>query len=453
MPRKGWAQDAGKPENGFRAGDRWSVVGDSITHTGTYHAWVHLFYLTRFPGQDLEVLNGGIAGDTAAGGLRRFGWDIGPQRGTVATVDFGMNDVGRGLYAPATPTAEQLAARKTAIATLLENQRKLVAKLQDAGLRVILLSPSIFDDEAELPSPKLSGVNAALGEAAEGLRQLAQETRSGFIDLHGPMLALNRELQKKNPAFTLTGPDRIHPGVEGHFVMAYFFLKAQGAPVEVSVSRLTLDSATLRATQVANGKLENLRRLDAGRAGIAFEWTEAALPFPLDAAFARAAEWVPFTRELNQETLQVTQLPPGNYQLRIDGAVIREVTAAELATGLNLAVETATPQYRQAQEVLALVKRYSHQAAETLRNVALVEHQTTPPERLPARREVVQPYVDAKFTSFKTNVPSANLLRIYHLYATEKPREADSRAAIAELQAQARRAAQPKTHAYEIVAR
>ena len=59
----------------FQSGDRWCVLGDSITHGGFYHRYVELFYLTRFPSLQLDVTNCGIAGDTAAGGEKRLAWD------------------------------------------------------------------------------------------------------------------------------------------------------------------------------------------------------------------------------------------------------------------------------------------------------------------------------------------------------------------------------------------
>ena len=42
------------------------------------------------------------------------------------------------------------------------------------------------------------------------------------------MVALNQQYQQKDPTFTLCGSDRIHPDNDGHMVMAYLFLKAQG---------------------------------------------------------------------------------------------------------------------------------------------------------------------------------------------------------------------------------
>ena len=47
----------------FTNGDRVAFIGDSITHDGTYHAFIYDFYLTRFPGRRVAFLNCGISGD------------------------------------------------------------------------------------------------------------------------------------------------------------------------------------------------------------------------------------------------------------------------------------------------------------------------------------------------------------------------------------------------------
>ena len=51
----------------FQTGDRWCVLGDSITHAGSYHQQIELFHLTRHPAQPLEVINCGVGGDSAPG--------------------------------------------------------------------------------------------------------------------------------------------------------------------------------------------------------------------------------------------------------------------------------------------------------------------------------------------------------------------------------------------------
>jgi lysophospholipase L1-like esterase len=87
------------PSAAFVSGDRWAVLGDSTTHTGSYHREVELFYLTRHPSAPLDVVNGGLASDTAASALDRLDWDCLAARPTVVSVMFGMNDVGHQLYA------------------------------------------------------------------------------------------------------------------------------------------------------------------------------------------------------------------------------------------------------------------------------------------------------------------------------------------------------------------
>src|SRR5471032_2221084 len=70
----------------FRIHDRWDVIGDSITHSGTYHEWIELYYITRLPGAAIDVFNCGISGDRAAGGLQRLNWDILSHQPTVASI-------------------------------------------------------------------------------------------------------------------------------------------------------------------------------------------------------------------------------------------------------------------------------------------------------------------------------------------------------------------------------
>lgn len=394
------------------------------------------------------MTNVGIAGDTAAGGVKRMKWDVQPTRPTVATLMFGMNDVGRGLYSATNANLpETEGKRRSALETYRRTIRTLVGTLHQSGSRVVLLTPSPFDQTAELATPKLTGVNDALAECAAFLHELARETGAAVVDLHTPMTRLNGELQKAAPSFTLTGADRIHPAASGHFVMAYLLLRAQHAPAEVA--RLAIDAQKAVVVVSANGSAEAVRRL--GATGIAFTWAARALPFPIDPDVASALAWVPFMTELNQELLQVTGLVAGNYELRIDGVRMRAYSADELARGVNLAELPETPQYRQALEVLRLVKEHRLHGQETTRNIALVEHQCAPPEGQPYTWESIRQHYDQRMAELRpVQPPTSNLLRIYNLYPTIKPNEAEHRATAERLAGEARRAAQPQPHKFEL---
>lgn len=441
------AATASEPYAGFRSGDRWAVVGDSITHSGSYHAWVWLYHLTRFPDRPLEVINCGIAGDTAVGGVRRFAWDIAPVGASVATVMFGMNDVGRHLYAASATAGEVPAQRRTALETYEKALRALVSSMELKGTRVVLVTPSPFDQTEALPTPKHAGVNDALAECGRIVHRIAGEKGLAVIDLHTPMTRLNEERQKNDPAFTLMSADRIHPTTPGHLVMAYYFLKSQQAPAEVSY--LWLDGASARLVESRNGVLTDLRKLDGG---LAFTWTAKALPFPGDASFCPAMAWVPFENDLNQEVLRVAALPAGDYSLKIDGTEAGRYSGNALAKGVSLAGNSRTPQYQQSLDVLRIVQQQRLHVTETARNIALVEHQCAPVDKHPYTLESVQPYYAPRLAQLlESQPPTSNLLRIYKLYPEVKPRDLEDRARARELAEAARRAAQPKPRRYELV--
>ena len=338
----------------FKSGDRWCAVGDSITHGGGYHANVYLFYATRFPDQRLEVFNCGIGGDSAGGALKRLPDDILVHKPTVASIMLGMNDVGRHLYNKGTGGAQIEEQRKRLVESYTVNMHKLAEGLKSAGVRLIFLTPSIFDQTAVWPAkedlgfvgPDVVGVNTGLGEMAKRVRDMAREFNAGLVDFYEPMSRINAEQQKLDPAFTLVGKDRVHPGPVGHLVMAYLFLKAQGAPKYVS--RVAVDVATGKVTETINGKLENLK---ADSLAASFTFAANALPFPIDAAARPALKLVKLMEEMNQEQLQIAGLKPGTYELLIDGTAIKTCTAEELAGGINLAEIATTPQYQQAVRV------------------------------------------------------------------------------------------------------
>jgi lysophospholipase L1-like esterase len=430
----------------FHNHDRWCVIGDSITHSGTYHEWIELYYLTRLPGAVIDVFNCGISGDRAAGGLQRLKWDVLPHQPTIASVMFGMNDVERALYTDTPATPDLVEKRRAAIARYEQNQRALVAALQQAGARVVLITPSIFDETADEAAPHQVGVNGALGECADFVRQLAAETGCALVDFYRPMQRLTEARQSQDPKFTMVGPDRIHPGPAGHLAMAYLFLKAQQAAADVS--RLSLEARTARATEAVRGTAENIR---AQGGGLAFTWSERALPFPIDPECAPALEWIPFNHDLNQEVLQVAGLKPGRYALRIDGVDIQTYSSDELASGINLAVATRTPQYQQALEVLGLMKTRTKLVSSTLRSLAHVEHQSAPDLPHPVTLAQMQPYLERRLERFKANPGAPSTEQGVRNYPVIKAREAESLTESNRLIEQARRVATPRPHEFALI--
>lgn len=352
----------------FRDGETVCFLGDSITHVGAFHRFVYDYYLTRFPERAVRFVNAGIAGDSAGGAMGRLAEDVIDKRPTAVAVMFGMNDVNRGAYVAA-PNPQQKAAQQGALDTYRKNMEILAGRLRhEAGEpRLLFVTPSPFDETGvnDLNNNQ-PGCNDGLGRCARIVRTLAAEHHAAVVDLHGPMTAFNAERQASDPTFTIVGPDRVHPGMPGHLMMAWLFLKAQAVPV--LVSRIAIDAAAGRVTESANATVSQLTQRDGA-------WTftalEKALPFPIDDAAKAALEWLPIEEDLNRETLSVTGLSDGQYELVIDGTPVARHSAAAWAQGVNLACNAATPQHRQAQAVAGL-NQARHATEGVLRNYAAV---------------------------------------------------------------------------------
>lgn len=352
----------------FKDGDRVCFVGDSITHGGGYHAFVFLFYTTRFPDRHIAVFNCGISGDSAGGAVRRFEWDIAAHEPTVSTIMLGMNDVGRGMYGNQTPDAALQQRRQAAIDSHVANLRQLAEALRRQGSRLVFITPSIYDQTSTMATENLFGVNDALGLCAVQARALAAELGGSVVDFHGEMTRLNAELQKTDPAATLVGRDRVHPGALGHLLMAYVFLKAQG--VSPYVSKTAIDAGAGRLLNAQNATVTDLT---ASAERVSFVSLEQALPFPIPAGAEGALTLVPFLQDIDQQVLAVSNLAPGTYELRIDDAVVGEYPAADLASGVNLATNAKTPQYQQAKTVAAANDKRHGLISGKLRSFALTE--------------------------------------------------------------------------------
>lgn len=437
------AQEAGPPALApFEDGTRYAALGDSITRNGLYHSYVHLFHATRFPDRTIEVINSGVSGDTTPGALTRLSWDLLPAKPEIVSIMFGMNDVGSTLYTPDEKSPDIEDRRKRQIDLFERNLREVVKTLKDEGIDPLLLTPSIYDDTAAMDCPNNPGRNSGLGEAAARLRGIAADFHLPLVDFHSPMLEINLRNQKEDPSFTLTSKDRVHPDAPGHFVMAYQFLKAQEVPGDVA--KVSVNAADGTVTAAVNCTVEDVL---AGPDGVTFRYLANALPFPVDEAARPALAWVPFTEEMNRETLAVAGLASGSYRLEIDGKPIRTVTAEELANGVNLAEETSTPQYQQALHVLELFKK-RWGFVNKLRDIAFVEHGTCREMPRPLTLEQVQPKLEAWIASAKGKPYEGFFRACGTAYLTDKPQEQELASQIKQLLPEIQAAAKPVSHSF-----
>ncbi len=336
---------------GFENDDRVVFFGDSITHGGTYHLYLRDYYYTRYPEKSFEFINRGLSGDSADGALKRLNADVFAARPSRVLIHFGMNDIGRNNYGirPITPGLEK--ARSAAIVKYDANLETLIRLLTQKEIKVTILSPTPYDETMVQDGENLVGCAGALAKCAEIGRRLGESYRCDAIDLLTPMLQLNREVQRRNPADTIISADRVHPREVGHPIIAGLILEAQQQPAEVAA--VTLDAGSGKVTATRNCEVKDL----AVKSGeITFVYLPAALPFPLFPEQARVDQLYGFSAKFNREPLTVTGLEAGQYRLLMNGVPVGEFTAADFAAGVNLAVLPSSPLQQQSQQIRKLVR-------------------------------------------------------------------------------------------------
>ena len=341
----------------FQKGDRVTFVGNSITDGGHYHSYIWLYYMTHFPKMRLWMANCGVGGDTAKEILARFDDDVLTKEPTVLTFTFGMNDTGYYEY-NGTDSAD-FARRK------LEEAKQQFALCEEKlkslkGVRTVMIGTSPYDQTSTFNNDIFAHKNDNMQRVVALQKEAAERNRWEFLDLNAPMVKLNMKMQETDPNFTLIGSDRIHPDNDGHMVMAYLFLEAQGMKGK-KVADMQLDATKGKVTRAENCRISKVKQTSDG---LQFDCLAESLPFPLDTiarswgfnnGAAKVTKSIPsFIDDLSDEHLTVTGLQAGQYELSIDGTIIDTLSNAALSDGINLSQYRHAPQYQQALAVMAL---------------------------------------------------------------------------------------------------
>jgi lysophospholipase L1-like esterase len=207
-------------------GKRVVVLGDSITQNGGYVSLIS-YYLDRlYPQKNFDIYSLGLSSETVSGLsepghikhgfarpclFERFDRLLEKVKPEVVIACYGMNC---GIYQPL--DAERFQAFKDGITNLIQRG-------QSAGVKtVILITPPIYDFKKDAPKPTYDDVLAAYGQWEQTLKMKDVYT----IDLHTEM----RKARNDNPE-TVISKDCVHPGEEGHLLMARTILKGLGVTV------------------------------------------------------------------------------------------------------------------------------------------------------------------------------------------------------------------------------
>ncbi len=227
----------------FKSGDRVVFSGNSITHNGDYWHNIALYYATRYPKTDVKFFNGGISGDVASGMIRRLNDDILLHKPTHVVVMIGMNDVNRPLYDVKRKDEPGIREKQQeAISAYKTNVDSLVQLLLAAKVKVILQTPSIYDQTSKMASNNQVGVNDALAECGVFIKSLGKKYNLPVVDYQAMMLEANKLAQTTDSTATIVSKDRVHPAGPGHLLMGWDWLKTMKS--EPFVSYMVIDRTT-----------------------------------------------------------------------------------------------------------------------------------------------------------------------------------------------------------------
>jgi lysophospholipase L1-like esterase len=297
------------------SGDRIVFLGDSITQQQLYTNYVESYLASRYPKLGLSFWNAGWGGDTAPGGVKRLARDVLSLKPTLVTVCYGMND---GRYSVSMP---EIAADYEA------GMRELLARLKDAGCKVVVLTPGVVDYDRN-PTHKACDYNRGLRVLADIALRLAAEAGATGYDLHRLMLDVQTRAKAAEPGFTMI-PDAVHPDPAGQLVMAFALLEALGVPPRNS--DLVVDAAkrSITAHGVAKAKVGR------GAEAVVISGELAELPFFIEPAAAKVLPYLPFRQRFDSQRLRVTGLSGEHWQLRANG-MRTPASAAQLEAGIEL---------------------------------------------------------------------------------------------------------------------
>jgi lysophospholipase L1-like esterase len=199
----------------LKPGDQIVAIGDSITQAGGYLHDVDAVLATEYPNMKIpKIINVGISGQKAEDLLPRFKKDVVDRKSQWVTISIGINDVWHRLGQPHDPKV---------LEKYSENVAKMVDLAQAANIKVVLLSPTVIqEDESQEGNKRLLQYIAAE-------KKIAEEKKCEFVDLHHDFV---KALTKKPADFKgnwLTA-DGVHMKPMGDAIMALGILRAVGVP-------------------------------------------------------------------------------------------------------------------------------------------------------------------------------------------------------------------------------
>lgn len=315
----------------LKAGDRLAICGDSITEQKMYSRIMETYLTVCAPELNLSVRQYGWSGEKAPGFLARMTNDCLRFKPTIATTCYGMNDHEYRTYEPA-------------IGNLYSNTSVRIIEAFEANrARVVQGSAGCVGKRptwSKFTNSTTEDLNVNLCTLRNIGIQVAKKERAGFADVFWPMLVERHEaIAKYGENYALPGKDGVHPGWAGHVVMAYAFLHSFGLDGDIGI--FTVDLGKKSAKVSAGHELVGFSDGELKVVSHKYPFCIGEGDPAKDDNIRSGTMLVPFNQELNRLTLVVKHGKAKSYKVTW-GAGSRVYSAADLAKGVNLAMDFGT---------------------------------------------------------------------------------------------------------------
>lgn len=340
----------------YEDGDVVGFIGDSVTHA-TYIPFAYpeilcQYYLSRFPGRNVEFRNLSAAGFKARDILDIYDRDPAFRGLDRAVILLGTNN----------------AILKESAEEYIDEMGRLVDRLKADGLGgedILVVSPPICDENYsknfDRNGRKRWTYEGRVLEYLEALEANIPEWGVNYLDIHTPMVQLTEEIQAESSGNSLT-TDCIHPNIRGQFLIAAWILEAQGAGVE-AMSEISVQEEN--PPEAAGGTVTDYYR---GDRGLCLTWTPETLPVAATGDLLKFLEFYEPARALYRAPLRAEGFEEeSSYRVLMGETELGSFTGRQLVEGIDLAMSENHP----LQETMRQIEdseRKRHKEAVSYRN-------------------------------------------------------------------------------------
>ncbi len=212
----------------LKEGDRIVFLGDSITAAGVrpdgYITLADKAVQLAYPDLGVELIGAGIGGHKVPNCQQRLDRDVLQKKPTIVFIYIGINDVWHWSH----PRAVARGKKGTTPEDFESGLRDMIAKINEAGARVIICTPTVIGEKADGTNPD----DEMLDQYSDISRKVAKDTGSQLLDLRKGFLAYLKQHNPDQAEKGILTSDRVHLNAQGNRLVSELVLEALHVPVK-----------------------------------------------------------------------------------------------------------------------------------------------------------------------------------------------------------------------------